>query len=65
MNLNIRLQTTPPSLSANNSDILVICDRCHNFEGRVIATLYVLEFDQTWSLCEACTDEFRPILTRV
>ena len=59
MNLNVWLKATPQSLSVNETDTLLICDRCHKFEESVVATLHILEVDETWSLCEACADQFK------
>jgi hypothetical protein len=44
------LKATPQALSVNKTDILLICDRCHKFEESVVATLHILELDETWSL---------------
>jgi hypothetical protein len=60
LNLNAWLKPTPQALTVNESTAAVICDRCHKFEESVVATLHILELDETWSLCEACADEFRP-----
>lgn len=57
LNLNVWLKATPQALSVNKTDILLICDYCHKFEESVVATLHILELDETWSLCEACADE--------
>jgi hypothetical protein len=58
MNLNVWMKATLQALSVNKTDTLLICDRCQKFEESVVATLHILELDETWSLCEACADEF-------
>ncbi len=36
---------------------LLICDRCHNVEEIVVATLQILPLEQTWALCGPCKQE--------
>jgi hypothetical protein len=36
---------------------LPICDRCHNLEEIVVATMQVLSLEGTWSLCGTCVRE--------
>jgi hypothetical protein len=36
---------------------LPICDRCHNLEEIVVATMRILDLEETWSLCGTCVRE--------
>jgi hypothetical protein len=59
LNLNVWLKATPQVLSVRTSDAVLLCDRCHKFEESIVATLHILELDETWSLCEVCANEFK------
>ena len=36
---------------------LLICDRCHDVQAIVVATMQILRNGETWTLCGACAKE--------
>ncbi len=36
---------------------LLICDRCQNVEEIVVATMEILQLEETWALCGTCAHE--------
>ncbi len=59
MNLTVKLTDVHHSdltlaLSSAGIQPLAICDRCHNVEEIVVATMQILPLDKIWSLCGPC-----------
>jgi hypothetical protein len=64
MKLNLTIELTDaltPEMTAAlclvRKQSLLICDRCHDVEAIVIATMKILPIGETWALCGACTSE--------
>ena len=62
MNLTIKLtDVRGANLSAGAcaamTQPLLICDRCQNVEEIVVATMEILQLEETWALCGTCAHE--------
>ena len=58
--LTVRVSAICPSASAvvEDEDPLphrdLVCDRCHEPEASVVATMRISEMEQEWALCALC-----------
>ena len=62
MNLTVKLTDISrvaftAGVSPKSAPPLPICDRCHNLEKIVVATMQILPLEETWALCGPCKQE--------
>ncbi|MGA2411364.1 MAG: hypothetical protein ABSG46_13370 [Candidatus Binataceae bacterium] len=53
----VRFFNSSSTWSAAEAQPLLICDRCHDAEEIVVATMQILPLEKTWSLCGLCAQE--------